>query len=514
MSTGLHTVHVRINDAATGQPTPVRIRFSAPAGEYFAPFGRLTDFATARYQDVGGNVLLNDRQYAHIDGTCEVYLPASPIVVEISKGPEYRPIRRDLSLGPGKLALRFAMDRWTDLRAQGWCSGDANALLPMPHAALLEGAAEDLAVINLLAREVKIKSARRNRHRRAIPNILAFSGQAPALEVPGHLVVVNTQNYHRVLGSLGLLNCHRAVYPLTFGRRAGSNNWTLADWCDQCHRKDGLVVWTRGRRVHPPENITFLASEALADLILGKVDAFEVANVGWCSAELPEWYHLLNSGLKVTFVGASNKDSNLQMLGNVRTYAHLAPGQPLAYGNWIEAVRAGRTFLTNGPLLSLIVNGQEPGATLNLPAAGPVRIRAEAHCIEPFDALEVVANGKIIASQTPAGSPPCAVIEMDWPMSAGGWLAARCWGKCEMQMVTPGDAPGAHTSPVYVCIGGQPMQPDPAAIGKLQAGLDYMLQWTAQPGSFESERQREKLLGIFQAAKNKLMGQPAAGDPR
>ena len=98
-------------------------------------------------------------------------------------------------------------------------------------------------------------------------------------------------------------------------------------------------------------------------------------------------------------------------------------------------------------------------------------------------------------------------------MSAGGWLAARCWGKCEMQMVTPGDAPGAHTSPVYVCIGGQPMQPDPAAIGKLQAGLDYMLQWTAQPGSFESERQREKLLGIFQAAKNKLMGQQA-GDPR
>ena len=81
MSTGLHTVHVRINDAATGQPTPVRIRFSAPAGEYFAPFGRLTDFATARYQEVGGNVLLNDRQYAHIDGTCEVYLPASPIVV-------------------------------------------------------------------------------------------------------------------------------------------------------------------------------------------------------------------------------------------------------------------------------------------------------------------------------------------------------------------------------------------------------------------------------------------------
>ena len=46
MSGKLQTVHVRVNDAATGQPTPVRIRFEGPGGEYFAPFGRLTEFAT------------------------------------------------------------------------------------------------------------------------------------------------------------------------------------------------------------------------------------------------------------------------------------------------------------------------------------------------------------------------------------------------------------------------------------------------------------------------------------
>ena len=32
MSTKYHTVHVRVNDAATGQPTPVRIRFTGPDG--------------------------------------------------------------------------------------------------------------------------------------------------------------------------------------------------------------------------------------------------------------------------------------------------------------------------------------------------------------------------------------------------------------------------------------------------------------------------------------------------
>jgi len=131
------------------------------------------------------------------------------------------------------------------------------------------------------------------------------------------------------------------------------DNWTLSDWCDQCHRKGGLVVWTRTKTADVPEEITFLAGEALADFVLGKVDAFEVAGLIWCSWETPEWYHLLNSGLRVTFVGASDKDSNLLALGYARTYAHLAPGEPFSYANWIEAVRAGRTFVTNGPLCRL-----------------------------------------------------------------------------------------------------------------------------------------------------------------
>ncbi|HEV3442991.1 MAG TPA: CehA/McbA family metallohydrolase [Gemmataceae bacterium] len=509
MSAALHTVHVRVNDAATGQPTPVRVRFTSPDGTYFAPFGRLAKFAIGRYRDVGGSVMLGgmlgERHYAYIDGTCEVSLPAGPIVVEISKGPEYRPLRREVSLSAGKLALRFNIERWTNLREQGWYSGDTNALLPMPHAALMEAAAEDLAVVNLLATQVKVQRGKQRRSYTAIPNMLAFSGQQAALEMPGHLIVVNTQNYHRVLGSLGLLNCHRAVSPLVFGRPEGMDNWTLSDWCDQCHRKGGLVVWTRTRTAKVPEDITFLAGEALANFVLRKVDAFEVAGLTWCSWEDPEWYGLLNSGLRVTFVGASNKDSNLSTLGYTRTYAHLAPGAPLTYANWIEVVRAGRTFVTNGPLLSFTVNDQEPGATVHVPHAGQmVRIRVEAQCVEEFDRVEVLLNGKVIASEVPTGPPYRAAIEMAWPVQASGWLAARCWGTREMNLLLSGAQPGAHTSPVYVRVAEQPMQPDPAAVSRLQAGLDYMLQWVEQSGRFENDRQREQLRGIFLAAKARL----------
>ena len=104
-------VHVRVNDAATGQPTPVRIAFTSPAGEYFAPFGRLTEFASEFNEDVGGNLQLGSRKYAYIDGTCEIELPPGPILVEIHKGPEYKPRFLEVMLKPGQLALRTTVER-------------------------------------------------------------------------------------------------------------------------------------------------------------------------------------------------------------------------------------------------------------------------------------------------------------------------------------------------------------------------------------------------------------------
>src|SRR5262249_42878961 len=153
------------------------------AGEYFAPFGRLTEFATGRNQDVGGNLLLGRKAYAYIDGTCEVALPPGPVHVEIHKGPEYTPQHLEMSLGPGKMALRLGVGRWIDVRKAGWSSGDTRTPFLTPPAALLEAAAEAVAVVTLLATECPLPPPA-GTGVSAIPNILAFSGQRPALETP------------------------------------------------------------------------------------------------------------------------------------------------------------------------------------------------------------------------------------------------------------------------------------------------------------------------------------------
>ena len=496
----MHTVHVRVNDAATGKPTPCRVRFTDAEGRYYAPLGRLTEFAVDELGvDVGGNVVDGYDAYAYIDGACEVRLPAGVIRVQASKGFEYRPLDEQVGLAPGKLALRFSMERWADPRREGWYSGDSWAQFMTPHAALLEAAAEDLAVVDLLACETLLWGAD-GRRQRAIPNILAFSGQQPALERPGHVVVVNTLNQHDRLGRLALLNSHRAVYPLSFGGPDGVDDWTLADWCDQCHRKGGLVVGHSffGHYDGHPHG------EILPDLILGKIDGLEM-NSGFEHPDHPvlhHWHGLLDAGFRIPLVGGSGKMDNLTVLGSQRTYARLGPGQELTYRNWTEAVRSGRTFVTNGPLLSFTVNGQDVGSVLDLPSSpAQIHVRAEARSLAPFARLEVVRNGAVVAATDASGSPCGAALETEVPLSGPGWLAARCWGSYEEGRE---DWVGAQTSPVYVLLNGQSPRPSAATIAHFLFAIDKWLGWVAHTARCD-DKHRQRLAGIFEAARQELL---------
>lgn len=483
MTSGLHTVHVRVNDAATGLPAPVRIRFVDSDGNYLAPLGRLVDPSTGVGEDLGGNLVLNGDHYAYIDGTCEIPLPAGPVSVEVLKGLEYSPLRQEIALGPGKLALRLAIERWTDWRADGWYSGDTRAHFLSPHAALFEGAAEDLAVVNLLAFE-----SRRD-DRRTLPGILEFSGQRCALEAPGHLIAVNTLNEHPRLGSLGLLHSHRPVFPLRFGDPDTFDDWSLADWCDQCHRKGGLVVWTKAPS----------GGEALADLILQRADALEATRLGTDARDiLSTYYRLLSAGLHVPLVGGSGKESNAQALGNVRTYARLRNGEDLSYKAWIEAIRAGRTFITNGPLLSFAVNGEEPGSTVTLSGPAPLRVSARAQSAWPFNRLEIIANGSVVADVEAAQGANSAALDAEIELDDGGWLAARCHGS-----KTRNDS--AHTSPVYVRIEGRLPRFEKRALDQLSRDLEETARWIDRDARCPNENDRLRLRAIVQEALQTLI---------
>lgn len=492
------TVHVRINDAATGKATPCRVRFLDADGNAHVPFGRLSDFATGPGEDLGGNLQLGSERWSYIDGACEVRLPAAAITIEARKGPEYSPLRRTVTLGPGQISLRLNLERWTDLRAEGWHAGDTRSHFLSPPAALLEGAAEDLGVVNVLAQEVTGREGKPT----AMADLLAFSGDKPALESAGHLVAVNTLNAHSVLGTVSLLHSHRPVFPLRFGMPGGLDDWSVADWCDQCHRKKGLVVWTDLPRLteeHPQ-------GETLAALLLGKIDAWEVCGFSEPEPrELADYYRLLDCGLRLPLVGGSGKDRNSIALGAVRTYAQLRKDEPLTYSAWIEAIRAGRTFVTNGPLISLMVEGQGPGSGVTRSArGGSVRMHAEAHSVTPFEQVEILGNGKVLASKTASGNRQATVLEAEVELHESAWLTARCWGRDHVLGGAAGQVVFAHTSPIYFDAGGTVARPGKVAVELLSALLDRTLNWVRREARCEAEKQRRHLEEVLLAGRREL----------
>jgi hypothetical protein len=487
----MQQVHLRINDAATGKPTPVRLRVTDAQGRYHAPFGRLTRFATGVNEEVGANVLLGGQAWAYIDGACEINLPPGLLHISAAKGPEYRPLEADVQLVPGKLSLRFEIERWSNIRAEGWQPGDARAHFISPHAALLEAQAEDLSVVHLLARMTEVRDFQGNIHA-AIPNLLAFSGQTSCLKTPDCEVAVNTENDHPELGSLGLLNCHRVVYPLTFGGGDFADDWTLSDWCGQCHRRNGLVVWTRTGHETPHCR----HGEPLADLLLGEIDAFEIDRLdGSPHDPLRLWYDLLRVGCRVPLAGGSGKDRNTVALGSMRTYVHVAPEQ-----SWIEGLRAGRSFVSNGPLLSFHVNEQLPGSTIQMSAGSKVRVQAAARSWLPFDRLEVFCNGEVVESATATATPAGAAVELELPISEPCWLAARCTGSAHDDPVN--QRAFAHTSPVYVDVPGKPLARHDATAQRLSREIDRMIAWReSQPGCVPD---RDRLIGVLRQARDVL----------
>jgi hypothetical protein len=473
------TVHIRINDKATGQPTAVRLRVTDANGNYFAPFGHAAEFPTGRDEVVGGDVIVNGKRWAYIDGACEIAVPSGELTIEATKGPEFCPLRETINLPMGKMSLRFSIERLTNLRASGWYSGDTRANYLSPHSALLEAAAEDLAIVHVLTGATPMLAAD-GRSYVTYPNLQAFSGQSVALERDDHAVVVGTHNKHPVLGELALLHCHRVVYPLSFGGADATDDWSLGDWCDQCHRKRGLVVWTNAAP-SPAGH----AAEALAHAILGHVDAVEL------SADRPEalqvWYQLLNVGARIPLVGTSGKRSNAVALGSHRTYSKLSDAEPINSANWIEAVRAGRTVFSAGAWIEFTVDGLEPGAGVVKAVGDVMRCTAgSAGC----DSLELLWNGQVAASSANS-------IEHEFTCISSGWLAARAWGPNRKKLL-------AHTSPIWVQIEDRPQPRSAGAPVALRRHLEAGREWVEREGRFEQPRFRSQLVDTFDEALEKL----------
>jgi len=79
----------------------------------------------------------------------------------------------------------------------------------------------------------------------------------------------------------------------------------------------------------------------------------------WSAYGWQFYYALLNSGLVIQPTAGSASGAHPVPLGYSRVYVHLPHG--FSYAAWLEGLKAGRSFVTTGPMRLATVNGRDPG---------------------------------------------------------------------------------------------------------------------------------------------------------
>jgi hypothetical protein len=104
------------------------------------------------------------------------------------------------------------------------------------------------------------------------------------------------------------------------------------------------------------------------------------------------YFHALNCGFWIPPSAGSASGVLPNPVGYNRVYVHL--DGDLSWDRWWDGLRAGRAFVSNGPLLRAQANGQWPGHLFR--SNGPLAIRFEARLDsrESIESVELIRNGR------------------------------------------------------------------------------------------------------------------------
>jgi hypothetical protein len=174
--------------------------------------------------------------------------------------------------------------------------------------------------------------------------------------------------------------------------------------------------------------------------------------------------------------------------------------------SWCEAVRAGRTFVTNGPMLSLEVNGQVPGDQISAHAGAAIGVVVEAGSYVPMERVELIVNGDVVATATAEDAGQRALLAHELKAEGSCWIAARAIGPAHRLALDTHVF--AHTSPVYVSVDEQPQRDAPSAAYFVE-WIDRLIDLSARRAKYPDDASRERVAALFTEAQEYYRAQLA-----
>lgn len=489
-------LEVLVKDVRTGETTPSRVYLKAADGKAYAP-------GTA-FHRVAARAAKED--FFHAEGQFSLDVPAGPLTIEAVKGPEYWPAESQVEItAHGVTRVTLNLKPMKDMNALGWWSGSDHVhmnyggnLKNTPEYMRLEAQAEGLDHIGwkIANKDNRVFDTEHYRGKPLHPlsdeQLLlsigeeyrpAWYGHVSFINLTQHLISPFTGGYEGT-GVASLYPSNTDMFRLA--RQQGAIGGYVHPWSEEPTAGSEF----RGAQTYP------------VDAALGTFEYLEVlTNADRHRITSKVWHRSLNCGFRVTASAGEDSILNLAatpIMGSARLYAYLGP--KLTWAGWLEAIRRGRTFVTNGPLIDLRINGEMPGSEIRLPASGgEVDVSVELDSIVPLETLELIFNGKVVETFPLGGDRRTGEFKRRVPVTGSGWFTLRTAGRGVQHPVD--DAyPVAETNPIYVLTGDRPIRSKTDAEYFIQ-WIDVVTKlWSGHP-DWRSDREKQHVLAQFAAAR-------------
>lgn len=282
------------------------------------------------------------------------------------------------------------------------------------------------------------------------------------------------------LGHLGLIGIDTLFWPWYWGPVPGYPLYNRDDRPNEdalkhAHKQGGLNAYVHPVRVKEPFNEDSLSSIPLSlipDAVLGDLDALEIACLWSDEIGTSEvWYRLLNLGIPIIPSAGTDAFPNFyrcMALGTTRIYVH--PKGVFNWKNYLSALREGRSFVTNGPLLDFQVEGLEPGNVLKR-GSKEVPWSLALYSAIPLEKVEVLVNGQVKWSGEGINEFGSKSFSGVISIPEGDWIAARAYGGLT-RWPSMDSYPFAHTAPVWIKkVGSIQKEAEQEAVRDLLAAL-------------------------------------------
>jgi TolB protein len=436
---GAGTQRLTVTTTVGGTLSPARLAVTDGNGHPLLP-----DAGQARFDGQNGIV------YFYSPGAVELTVPAGNVTVSAVRGLTTPLVTRAIDpASEGSVALEL-QPLW-DPAAKGWMAGEHHFHLNYGGPYRLDP--EDLVPMALGERMDVLTPLLANLHTRFEDQHL-WSWQS--LRGPPYLAFAQEVRAH-FFGHLGLIGTGELFWPWIWG--PGYEIYSRDDRPNRealefARHQGGFSMY-----VHPvvrpgpfagPEYPAIPAG-FIADAVQGFVDGIELAclwsdEVG--TAEL--WYRILNLGIPMAPSAGTDVMNNLYRTMAVGTTSvYVRSDSSLGYRGYLVGLKAGRSFVTSGPLLDFRIGEAGPGDVV--PAA-PRRVSwsVELASAIPVERLELIVNGVVVDSARGVAAGETATRSGTVTLPTGGWIAARAVGGPIDRWPAMDSYAFAHTAPIWI----------------------------------------------------------------